>query len=226
MQRLSFLNRMCAQHDEYEYAFGWGGGLPIPQKGVPILSWTLACHKTFLSCKLESRPLSGVGNRSRWLHQGALLDKWGRHYPPGERFETPSGLSKGFSQRAWQFRLNASGVVIWRSRSRTPSFTAQLFGRYANFLHTTWFAYWMESSLSWKPVLCYGEISSLLLCIMRAVVWTTWQHGFHKGEFFLSKTLVACHKQHIKILFERQRLFFGVRQKVNESYASLLRKRC
>ena len=52
------------------------------------------------------------------------------------------------SRHVWQFHQSLSGVVIWRSRSRTPSFIALLYGRYANFLKATWFAYGMEISLS------------------------------------------------------------------------------
>ena len=66
----------------------------------------------------------------------------------------PSGSARNCFQRNRLFRQSAAGVVIWRRLLVTPSFTARSCGRCASFLKATWSASSMESSLSWKTVLC------------------------------------------------------------------------
>ena len=145
---------------------------------------------------------------------------------PGWSSGMPSGLARNCFQCNWSFRQSVAGVVLWRSLLTMPSFTAQLCGRCASFLKVTWFASWMESSSSWKPVLCaamwYRSWSDRnimflwLLGIMRVVIWTTRKKELYEDESFSSQTLVAFYKHQIKVKIrsERRRLFslkFGKR---------------
>ena len=65
------------------------------------------------------------------------------------------------------------------------------------FLRAIWFAYWMESSLSWQCSTVAeqdGTLSLWLLVIMRIMIWTTRQKEFHEHEPFSFQTLVAFYK--------------------------------
>ena len=117
----------------------------------------------------------------------------------------------------WYFRQSASDVVMWKGRSRTPSFTAWSYGCYTSWKFT-WFAYWMESSLFCIPVLCTATYFRRLtgrntICFydylaLWDMIWTVGLKEFCRGEFFLSQTLVVFNKYQIKIkiLSERQKL--------------------
>ena len=102
---------------------------------------------------------SSVWRRRRVACCGLGPPGWGvsittRLPSPGWSFGMPSGSARNFFQRNRLFRQSAAGAVIWRRLLVTPSFTARSCGRCASFLKATWFASSMESSSSWKPVLC------------------------------------------------------------------------
>ena len=84
-----------------------------------------------------------------------LLWPWATRLPsPGWSFGMPSGSASNYFQRNRLFCQSAAGAVLWRRLLVTPSFTARSCDRCASFLKATWFASLMESSSSWKLVLC------------------------------------------------------------------------
>ena len=127
-------------------------------------------------------------------------------------------VGKNCLQRNWLFRQSAVGVVLWRSLVTSPSFTGQSCGRCASFLKVSWFAFWIESSLSWKLVLCavmwyrsWTDRNIVFLCllgIMRVVIWMTRKKELYDDESFSSQTLVSFYKHQIKVKIrsERKRL--------------------
>ena len=102
---------------------------------------------------------SSVWRRWRVAWCGLGPPGWGvsittRLPSPGWSSGMPSGSARNCFQRNRLFRQSAVGAVIWRSLLTMPSFTARSCGRCASFLKATWFASSIESSSSWKPVLC------------------------------------------------------------------------
>ena len=115
------------------------------------------------------------GRRVNFCVLGPL--RWGasimtRLSPPGWSSGMPAGSARDCLRRNWQFRQSFSGTVHWprllslhdalttaslHGALATPSFTTRSCSRCASFLKTSWSASWVESSLSWKPVLCAAQ---------------------------------------------------------------------
>ena len=73
------------------------------------------------------------------------------------------GSTKGFLSAIRNFTMWASRVVIGRSRSRTPLFTAKSYGRCANLFRATYFTYWMKSFPMETSYVCSNVVPSLLI---------------------------------------------------------------
>ena len=89
-----------------------------------------------------------IGKRGVTAVESRLASIKPRLLSPSWSSRMLSGLRRNCLQCNWIFHQSAASAVLWRSLLTTPSFTACSCGCCASFLKVSFFASWMESTLS------------------------------------------------------------------------------